>query len=139
MPFKVHNWPLNQLPGLSEENVARLQRLGLETTQDLLVQADSPDALQALATRLSLPLRYPQKWVALARFSQLPSVGCQYCGLLLHSGIASIPQLATVAPGQLYNRVRRLHTATLRRSDLCPTADQVVQWVREAQHVLKSP
>ncbi|MEM0981197.1 MAG: DUF4332 domain-containing protein [Cyanobacteria bacterium P01_H01_bin.58] len=138
MSFRVNVEPLGQLPGLSHEQIAQLQRLGVETTRDLLHQARSPQASQAMAKRLSIPLRYVQKWRALAELSQLPSVGCQYCGLLLHSGVASVAQLASSAPGKLHNQVRRLHTATLRRADLCPTPDQVVRWVQEAKQ-LPSP
>ncbi|MGF1522002.1 MAG: DUF4332 domain-containing protein [Leptolyngbyaceae cyanobacterium] len=138
MALQLKNWPLNQLPGLSDEQLASLQAIGLKTTQDLLTQTRSPQALQKTAKQLKLPLRYPQKWAALAALAQLPSIGCQYCGLILHSGIASIPQLATAAPGRLHSQILRLHTATLRRSDLCPTPDQVVAWVREAKQFVQS-
>ena len=138
MSFKAQTWPLSQLPGLSGEQLAQLQSVGLETTQDLLIQTRSPRDLQRVAQQLKLPLRYTQKWVALASLSQLPSIGCQYCGLILHSGIASISQLATVPPGRLHSQILRLHTATMRRSDLCPTPDQVVCWVQEAKQFVRS-
>jgi hypothetical protein len=126
-------WPLQALPGISDEQVNQLHSLGLQTTQDLLVLARSPQTLQKAATQLNLPLRYLQKWVALSDLARLPSVGCQYCGLLLHSGIVSVSQLAIAAPGKLHSRIRRLHTMTLNRADLCPTPDQVVRWVQEAK------
>lgn len=126
-------WCLQELPGLSDEQLGQLQSLGLQTTQDLLQLARSPQQLQAAAAQLNLPLRYLKKWVALSDLAQLPSVGCQYCGLLLHTGIASIRQLAAVAPGRLHSQIRKLHTMTLSRSDLCPTPDQVVCWVQEAK------
>ncbi|MDB9526676.1 DUF4332 domain-containing protein [Oscillatoria sp. CS-180] len=132
---QLKTWLIEELPGLSKEQVAQLQSLGLQTTQDLLRLARSPQNIQKAAQRLNLPLRYLQKWIALADLSQLPSVGCQYCGLLLHSGIASVSQLAAAAPGRLHSQIRKLHTMTLRRADLCPTADQVVNWVREAKLV----
>ncbi|MEM9001964.1 MAG: DUF4332 domain-containing protein [Cyanobacteria bacterium P01_F01_bin.86] len=138
MSFKMQTWPLSQLPGLSDEQITRLHSAGFKTTQDLLNQTRSPQALQKTAQRLQMPLRYPQKWAALAALSQLPSIGCQYCGLILHSGVASIPQLAQVAPGRLHNQILRLHTATMRRSDLCPTPDQVVCWVQEAKQFMRS-
>ncbi|NER78052.1 MAG: DUF4332 domain-containing protein [Leptolyngbya sp. SIO1D8] len=138
MSLKLQIWPLSQLPGVSHEQVVQLQTLGLNTTEDLLAQTRAPHELQGIAKKLQIPLRYPKKWVILAELSQLPSIGCQYCGLLLHSGISSISQLAIAAPGRLYNQLRRLHTATLRRSDLCPTPDQVVCWVQEAKQFLRS-
>ena len=138
MSFKVQTCSLNELPGLSHEQLAQLQAVGLETTKDLLAQVRKSHDLQSLAGRLHLPVRYLQKWSALAELSQLPSIGCQRCGLLLHSGVASIQQLAIMPPGRLHQQVRRLHTATLRRSDLCPTPDQVALWVQEAKQFLRS-
>lgn len=126
-------WPLSALPGISDEQVQQLQTLKLQTTTDLLRLARSPQTLQSAAAQLQIPLRYLQKWAALSDLAQLPSVGCQYCGLLLHSGIASVSQLAITAPGKLHTRIRKLHTMTMKRSDLCPTPDQVVCWVREAK------
>ncbi|MEB3268921.1 MAG: DUF4332 domain-containing protein [Leptolyngbya sp.] len=135
--MKLKTWPLQHLPGLSAEHHQQLQAAGLTTTTDLLRQTQSPQALQTLAQRLGLPLRYPKKWAALADLARLPSVGCQYCGLLLHSGVQSTGQLAAIAPGRLHSQIQRLHTANMRRSDLCPSPAQVVQWVQEAQQLLR--
>lgn len=130
-----HSYALRQLPGLSQEHWQLLHTAGLTTTDDLLKVARSPQQLQAIAAQLKLAPRYLQKWAALAELASLPSVGSDYCGLLLHSGVASVAQLAQQAPGRLHTQIRKLHTMTLRRSDLCPTPDQVVQWVREAKLV----
>jgi hypothetical protein len=136
--MKLKTWPLDRLPGLSAEHHQQLQAAGLNTTADLLRQTRSPQALQTLAQTLGLPLRYAQKWAALADLARLPSVGCQYCGLLLHSGVQSTGQLAAIAPGRLHSQIKRLHTASMRRSDLCPNPAQVVQWVQEAQQLRRS-
>jgi hypothetical protein len=135
--MQLHSWPLQQLPGLSNEHWQQLQAAGLSTTADLLHHARSPQTLEALAVSLALPLRYLKKWVALADLARLPSVGCDHCGLLLHSGVQSTAQLAAIAPGRLHSQITRLHTATLRRSDLCPAPAQVAQWVQEAKQGLR--
>lgn len=132
MSRAIKNWSIQALPGISDKEVNLLRDVGIQTTRDLLTVARSPQTLQAAAQKLGLSLRYLQKWAALAELAQLPSVGCQYCGLLLHSGITSIQQLSATAPGRLHSQIRRLHTMTMKRSDLCPTADQVVLWVQEA-------
>jgi hypothetical protein len=126
---------IQTLPGLSAEHATQLQQAGFVTTIDLQRLARSPQQLQAIAAQLKLAPRYLQKWAALAELASLPSVGSDYCGLLLHSGVASVAQLSLQAPGRLHNQIRKLHTMTMRRSDLCPTPDQVVQWVREAKLV----
>ena len=135
MSFAARSWPLSALPGLSPDHHAQLESQNLHTTQDLLRRYAAPGGATHLAQALSLPLRYAQKWLALADLAQLPSVGCEHCGLLLHSGIQSTQQLAIMAPGRLHMQIRRLHTTHLRRSDLCPGPDQVVAWVNEAQRL----
>ncbi|MGF1458588.1 MAG: DUF4332 domain-containing protein [Leptolyngbyaceae cyanobacterium] len=126
---------MSALPGLSGEHLAQLEQAGLHTTMDLLRVARVPKQLSAIAAKLNISLRHLQKWAALAELAQLPSIGGEYCGLLLHSGVASVSQLSTLPPGRLHSQIRKLHTMVLRRSDLCPTPDQVVQWVREAKAV----
>ncbi|WP_144871794.1 DUF4332 domain-containing protein [Hyella patelloides] len=39
-------------------------------------------------------LKAPRNWVTLANLVKITSVGCQYCGFLLHSGITSTTQLS---------------------------------------------
>ncbi len=131
--INLQSHALQKLPGLSVEHLAQLHQAGLATTSDLLRVTRSPEQLQAIAAQLKLPQRYLQKWIALADLARLPSVGSDYCGLLLHGGVASVTQLSLQAPGRLHTQIRKLHTMTMRRSDLCPTPDQVVQWVREAK------
>ena len=131
--INLQSHALQKLPGLSVEHLAQLHQAGLVTTGDLLRAARSPEQLQVIAAQLKLPQRYLQKWIALADLARLPSVGSDYCGLLLHGGVASVTQLSLQAPGRLHTQIRKLHTMTMRRSDLCPTPDQVVQWVREAK------
>jgi hypothetical protein len=135
MPLQIKTWSLSELPGLSAEHHTQLEAAGLTTTTELLQKTPSAAATQTLATTLGLPTRYPRKWHALADLSRLPSVGCQHCGLLLHAGVQSAQQLATMAPGRLHIQIKRLHTANMRRADLCPTPDQVVMWIQEAQRL----
>lgn len=138
MSFTIQVWPVSQLPGLSHENAVQLRGLGIETTQDLLKHTRLPQSLQNTANKLRLAPKHLKKWTALASLAQLPSVGCQHCGLILHSGIATIVQLSTAAPGSLYSQVLKLHTATMRRSDLCPTPDKVVCWIQDAKQFVRS-
>lgn len=63
----------------------------------------------------------------------LPSVGCKYCGLLLHSGISSISQLTQIPVYRLQKQILRLQVGMMQRRDLCPTVAEVQQWIQEAQ------
>lgn len=131
--MKSSDWAIEQLPGLSQEQQAQLQAVGIATTQQLLAFANTTLKKRALAGQLQLHLQYINKWVALADLARIPSVGCQYCGLLLHSGIASVVQLAQTPIHRLHRQILRLQVATLQRNDLCPSVDVVQRWIAEAK------
>jgi hypothetical protein len=121
--MKCNSYPLQDLPGLDAINENQLAALGISTTEQLYRQGRLPEQRQSLARTLNVPLRYVVKWVVLAELSRVPSVGCQFCGVLLHSGISSVEQLAASSPQLLYRQVRRLNVTAMNRSDLCPTPD----------------
>jgi hypothetical protein len=130
---KPRNWKIENLPGLSAENQTRLIAAGIETTLQLLQLGKTPQQRQQLAARLHIHIQHVNKWVALADLARVPSVGCQYCGLLLHSGISSTQALATVPLHRLHQQVLRFQVANMQRPDLCPSPDQVAIWIQEAR------
>jgi hypothetical protein len=128
------NWPIAELPGLDPNLGQDLDGVGLTETQQLV--GLSIEQQISLATSLGHHPRHIQKIVAMASLAQLSSVGCDYCGLLLHAGIASVAQLALTPVNQLHRSVLRLHVAVLRRNDLTPTVDRVQRWVLQAQRLV---
>ncbi len=126
-------WPIEQLPGLSTEQVTQLKACGINTTEELLQKGRTPQLQQELANQLQIPLQYVRKWVALADLARIPSVGCQFCGLLLHSGIASVSQLSQTNIQRLRHQILRLQVATMQRRDLCPRVGLVKQWLEEGR------
>lgn len=127
------NWPISQLPGLSAADQDQLAAAEIHTTFDLLRAGRSRQHRQTLATQLHLHNQHVNRWVALADLSRVPSVGCQYCGLLLHAGISSVTSLSQTPIHQLQAQVRRFHVATFRRNDLCPGIEQISAWIQEAR------
>lgn len=131
-------YPLEQLPGLSPVHAKGLVKLGLTSTDQLWRYGSSMERRQTLAKALQVPLRYVTKWVILSDLARVPSVGCQFNGLLLHAGIISVSQLAASSAQRLFTQLRRLHVATLQRNDLCPTADQVNLWIYQAKALTRA-
>jgi predicted flap endonuclease-1-like 5' DNA nuclease len=131
----ISNSPIHDLPGLSETHAQALANLGFTTTEHLYRYGQSSSHRQALAKNLAVPSRYVTKWMVLAELARIPSVGCTFNGLLLHSGIMSVAQLAESSTQTLYTQIRRLQVKTLQRSDLCPTPDQVSGWIHQAKQL----
>lgn len=132
-PIQSSNWPISQLPGLSDRDRSQLEALGINSTLSLLKTANSSDRKQALANNLQIHIQYVNKWVALADLSRIPSVGCEYCGLLLHAGIASVKQVAQIPIHRLHQQIMRLHLATMQNKDLCPSIEIVQTWIQQAK------
>ncbi len=134
--IKASIWPIEKLPGLSEQNQVQLKACGICNTKQLLQRANTVKLQNAIATQLKINVSYVKKWVALADLSCLPNVGYKYCGVLLHSGIASILQLAQTPPHRLHRQILKMQVATMQRRDLCPTIDEVQKWVEQAKQLL---
>jgi predicted RecB family nuclease len=132
------DWPIEQLPGLSQDEQSQLQNCGIKTTKALVKQGKTPEQRLALASKLQIHLRYVNKWIALADLARIPGVGTQYCGLLLHAGIGSVAQLAQTPAHRLHQQIMRLQVATIQRRDLCPAIALVQQWCQQARTVLSA-
>lgn len=110
--FKLScDWSIDQLPGISSQERDLLIKQGITTTKILLSKTSTPQAKNVLASDLKIPVKYINKWSALSDLAQIPSVGCQYCGVILHCGIASVAQLSQTSLQRLYSRVSRLYVA----------------------------
>jgi hypothetical protein len=132
-------WPITELPGVDTKTAADLTAVGIIDTEQLLALTE-PLQISSNQSQLAaiVGTRPGRKLLALAKLAQIPSVGCQYCGLLLHAGVASIEQLSQTPPQQLHQLVLRLHVALLQRRDLTPRIDQVQNWVQQAKAILNS-
>ena len=124
---------IDNLPGIKTVEASQLSELGIKTNLDLLLQGNSDNQKQQLARTMDTNIRQIAKWFALADLSRIQSVGAQYCGLILHSGISSVRQLSETTPPRLHRQILRLQVATLQRKDLCPPVSLVQRWIREAQ------
>ena len=131
--MKVGNWPIEQLPGLSQEEQSQLQNCGIITTLELWKQGKNTEARLVLASKLQVNIQHINKWLALADLARIPSIGTEYCGLLLHAGVISVAQLAEIPTHRLHRQVMRLQVATLQRRDLCPAIELVQQWSQQAK------
>ncbi|MEQ8385351.1 MAG: DUF4332 domain-containing protein [Coleofasciculus sp. A1-SPW-01] len=133
----VRDRAIEHLPGLSKEDWTKLQQQGITTTAQLLKVANNRQSKQALANQLQIKAQYVHKWVALADLARVPSVGYDYCGLLLHAGIISVKQLAQTPTHKLHQQILRLQVATMQRRDLSPTVDQVAAWIQQARQLVQ--
>jgi predicted RecB family nuclease len=134
----MSDWAIGDLPGINQVEQTLLQDLGITTTGELLAVAPNAIAKQQLAVKLCFKVQYVNKLVALADLARLAGVGCQYNGLLLHTGIISVKQLAQMPAHKIHQQLLKLHVATLQRRDLCPDLAQVQGWIKQARLLIDS-
>ena len=126
-------WSIDLIPGLKLPEQKLLKAQGIKNTRHLLEQTKTQEAKIDLAGKLRLNQKHISKWIALADLGRIPSIGSQYCGLLLHAGVISVNQLAQTPFHRLHRQVSRLQIATSRRQDLIPPVELVKQWVEQAK------
>ncbi|MDE5105540.1 MAG: DUF4332 domain-containing protein [Trichodesmium sp. St17_bin3_1_1] len=131
--IKSQSWSIEKLPGLSQKDQILLRENGINTTRKLLEMTQTSEEKLILASQLKINLQYVKKWVALADLARVPTVSCEYCGMLLHVGIASVSQLSQMSTHKLHQQILKLQVSTMRRRDLCPTVDLVNKWIQQAQ------
>jgi len=132
-------WSIDLLPGLMPLEQEALKKQGIEDTQELLKRTQTSEAKIDLAGKLKLTQQQLSKWIALADLGRIPSVGSQYCGVVLHGGVISVAQLAQTPFHRLHRQVSRLQVATLGRKDSIPPIGLVKQWVEQAQALCRNP
>lgn len=134
----ICDWSIGDLPGLNQHERSSLEALGILTTRQLLSAAPDAATKQQLAASLGAKIQYVNKLVALADLARLAGVGCQYNGLLLHTGIISVKQLSQMPAHKIHQQLLKLHVATLQRRDLCPDLAQVQGWIKQALQLVAS-
>jgi hypothetical protein len=134
-PVLQRFWSIEHLPGLDAQEQKTLLECGIETTLDLLRRTSTPERKRSLSAQLHIHLQHIHKWAALADLARIPAVGCQYCGLLLHTGIVSPEQLAQTPLQTLHKMILRFYVTHLRRQDLCPSQEQLARWIQQAREL----
>lgn len=134
-PQRGQDFPIQQLPGIPAEVQLRLSQCGIETTLQLWRKTPDAQRRQAFARSLNLRDQQISKWSAMADLARIPGIGTQYCGLLLHSGIYSLRQLAQADAGRLHRHILRFQVSLLQSKDRCPPLADVVQWIQVAKRM----
>ncbi|MGI0481041.1 DUF4332 domain-containing protein [Geminocystis sp. CENA526] len=123
------------LPGITSIDLKNLKNLGIDTNLALLKYGCDRPKQQELAIKMGVNLKNVLKWIALADLSRLESVGNQYCGLILHSGVISCRQLAQTSVPQLHRQILKLQVSHFGTKKECPPLSLVKTWVKEARQL----
>jgi predicted flap endonuclease-1-like 5' DNA nuclease len=111
---------------------AKLEGLGLRTTDDFLARAATPVGRAELASAVGSPEADVLKWANCADLMRVDGIGMQFADLLEEAGVDTIPELAQRNPQNLHTRVAELN-AEKHLTGRAPTEAEVVEWVAQAK------
>lgn len=117
---------IDQLPGLTSEQVASVKRAGIRTCRQLLRYRQSRSRMQDLAGATGLPLAALQSIVQRAELTEVRGIGPVALANLLEAGILGLADLAAQEPLALQSRLWRKSTAP-------PNLAVIEHWILQAR------
>jgi predicted flap endonuclease-1-like 5' DNA nuclease len=122
------------IEGIGEVYGAKLQALGIGTTEALLEAGASAKGRKELAEKTGISGTLILKWVNRADLYRIKGVSEEYSDLLEAAGVDTVPELAQRNPDNLYQALAELNAAK-RLVRRLPGRDQVANWIAQAKEL----
>ena len=125
---------LTSLPGLNEEIEAKLNAMGINNVNDLLVEGATPQGREELAARSGLPAPRILKFVHYADLFRINGIDGETVRLLDGAGVNTVAELARCNASNLQTKLEQVNKATKGKP---PTEEQVAEWIEAAKALPK--
>jgi predicted flap endonuclease-1-like 5' DNA nuclease len=125
-------YDVEEIEGVGRVYAARLKRLGIHTTDELLKAAGSRKGRKELAEEISLSVGRILEWVNRADLMRVPGVGEEYSDLLEAGGVDTVKELRQRNPENLWDALRRVNEKK-RLVRRVPTLEEARAWVAAAK------
>lgn len=102
-------YPVIDIEGIGETYAAKLEQLGIHTTNDLLAKAGTKAAREVLAAATKIPESLILTWVNHADLFRLSGVAGQTAELMEAAGVDSVRELATRNPANLHVKLMEVN------------------------------
>ena len=125
------SYNIEEIEGIGPAFAARLRRLGIHTTDDLLKVAATRKGRQELALKSGFSTERILEWVNRADLMRVPGVGSEYSDLLEAGGVDTVKELRRRNAGNLYQALDKVN----KRKKLVrrlPTLEEVQAWITSA-------
>ena len=120
------------IEGIGPVYAAKLEKVGVRTTDALLKKGSSPEDRRALVEASGIGEHLILEWVNLADLYRIKGVGSQYSDLLEEAGVDTVVELATRVPQHLLGKLVEVNKAKNLVNKM-PGINQVAYWVKQAK------
>lgn len=125
---------LDQIKGLDEESLQKLQDAGIDSSDALLDKAGSPDGRKALVAETGVDAKALLGWLNRADLFRVKGIGRQFSDLLEVAGVDTVPELAQRKAENLHKKMQTVNEEQKVITKL-PRLDQVEDWVAQAKEL----
>jgi predicted flap endonuclease-1-like 5' DNA nuclease len=120
------------IEGIGPAYAAKLNGIGIRTTDALLDKGCSPEDRKQLAEATGVGENLLLEWVNLADLFRIKGVGSEYSDLLEEAGVDTVVELATRVPGNLLETMIQVNKEKNLVNKM-PGLNQVKAWVAQAK------
>ncbi len=120
------------IEGIGPAYAAKLQSVGIRTTNALLQAGCGPEERKQLVASTGIADSLILEWVNLADLYRVKGIGRQYSDLLEEAGVDTVVELATRAPEHLLSKMVEINKAK-NLVNRVPGLSQVKGWIAQAK------
>jgi predicted flap endonuclease-1-like 5' DNA nuclease len=120
------------IQGIGPVFAAKLQNIGIRSTDSLLKKGSCPEDRKLLAQTSGIGEDLILEWVNLADLYRVKGVGSQYSDLLEEAGVDTVVELATRVPDHLLAKMQDVNQ-TKNLVNKMPGLKQVKAWIAQAK------
>jgi predicted flap endonuclease-1-like 5' DNA nuclease len=123
---------LSDIEGIGDIYAAKLQEVGITTTEKLLEMGAEKKARSEIAEGSGISEKQILNWVNRADLSRIKGVSTQYADLLEFAGVDTVPELAQRNATNLQAKMAEVNEAKKLVRQV-PSESQVSEWVAQAK------
>lgn len=123
---------LTEIEGVGPAYAAKLEAIGVTTTDDLLSKGTTTKGRQDLAEKSGVSIKLILEWVNHLDLERIKGVGWEYADLLEEAGVDTVPELAQRNATNLHQKLVEINEQKKLVRKL-PSENQVTDWVTQAK------
>lgn len=123
---------LSYIEGIGEVYEAKLNAVGIRSTDDFLEKAATKKGRQEVAEATGLSEKLILEWANRSDLLRINGVGSEYGDLLEFAGVDTVPELANRNSENLYKKIIEVNEEKNLVRKL-PTEAQIADWIEQAK------